>query len=90
MRCSKCGSENPTGKKFCSNCGVGLLMRCRRCKADNPPTAKFCGECGASIGASIGALLGGTPIPAHVPTPEPVNRSQLARSWRDLAVLSTV
>ena len=48
MRCSKCGSENPAGKKYCSECGVGLLMRCPRCNAENAPAAKFCGECGAS------------------------------------------
>src|SRR5712671_3044845 len=46
MRCSKCGSENPAGKKFCSDCGAGLLVRCPQCKADNTPSARFCGECG--------------------------------------------
>ena len=24
MRCSKCGSENPAGKRFCGDCGVPL------------------------------------------------------------------
>src|ERR1700687_3382971 len=54
MRCSKCGSENPAGKKYCSECGVGLLMRCPRCKAEHAPAAKFCGECGAPFDSSIG------------------------------------
>src|ERR1700694_2675081 len=54
MRCSKCGSENPAGKKYCSECGVGLLMRCPRCKAENASAGKFCGECGApSIGTPV-------------------------------------
>jgi ATP-dependent DNA ligase len=29
MRCSKCGSENPAGKKFCSECGARLLIQGR-------------------------------------------------------------
>ena len=61
MRCSKCGSENPAGKKYCSECGVGLLMRCPRCKAENAPAAKFCGECGAPIDSSIGTPISATP-----------------------------
>jgi uncharacterized membrane protein YvbJ len=24
MRCSKCGAENPAGKKFCGDCGAAL------------------------------------------------------------------
>jgi class 3 adenylate cyclase len=53
MRCSKCGTENPTGRKFCSECGAGLLLRCPRCTAENTPTAKFCGECGAAFGTPV-------------------------------------
>src|SRR5712675_1210842 len=68
MRCSKCGSENPAGKKYCSECGAGLLMRCPRCNAENAPAAKFCGECGASVAAPTGASVGAS---ATAPTPKP-------------------
>jgi class 3 adenylate cyclase/predicted ATPase len=54
MRCSKCGSENPVGKKFCGDCGASLTSRCTKCGADNPPGKPFCGDCGA-------ALLAATP-----------------------------
>src|SRR5580658_10914034 len=53
MRCPSCHSENPGGKKFCSECGAGLQKTCRHCGADNAPTAKFCGECGTPLWASV-------------------------------------
>src|ERR1700736_5199538 len=61
MCCSKCGSENPAGKKYCSECGVELLMRRPRCNAENAPAAKFCGECGAPCDSSIGTPVTATP-----------------------------
>src|SRR6202162_5821098 len=78
MRCSKCGSENPAGKKYCSECGVGLLMRCPRCHAENAPTAKFCGECGAPFGSSVG-----TPVSDR----GTVQRSDVSGGRRHLTVL---
>src|SRR5215469_4848550 len=38
MRCGKCGSDNPSGKKFCGKCG-----------AENAQGKKFCGDCGTSL-----------------------------------------
>src|SRR5882672_4447938 len=78
MRCSKCGSENPAGKKYCSECGVGLLMRCPRCKGENAPAAKFCGECGAPIDSSIGTPVSDTGS---------VQRADLSGERRHLTVL---
>jgi class 3 adenylate cyclase/ribosomal protein L40E len=49
MRCSKCGSENPDGKKFCGDCGAQLANVCPKCGADNPPSKRFCGDCGAAL-----------------------------------------
>ena len=49
MRCSKCGSENPLGKKFCGDCGGPLGNPCPKCSADNPVEKRFCGECGAAL-----------------------------------------
>jgi class 3 adenylate cyclase len=51
MHCSNCGSDNPAGKKFCSECGAGLSRGCPQCGADNAPAAKFCGDCGAALNA---------------------------------------
>lgn len=49
MRCSKCGSENPTGKGFCGDCGASLVNSCSKCGAENPPTQRFCGDCGNAL-----------------------------------------
>jgi hypothetical protein len=49
MRCSKCGSENLLGKKFCGDCGGPLGSPCPKCGADNPFEKRFCGECGAAL-----------------------------------------
>jgi class 3 adenylate cyclase len=78
MRCSKCGSENPTGKKFCSECGASLLTHCPQCNAVNAPTAKFCGECGVPLAEPIR-----TPEPA---TP-PVKTPEVIGERRHLTVL---
>ena len=51
MRCSKCATENPAGKKFCGGCGSVLSARCPQCGAENTPSFKFCGDCGASLSA---------------------------------------
>src|SRR5271163_4346384 len=48
MRCTKCGTENAVGKKFCSQCGSGLPSRCPKCGAENAQDSRFCGDCGAA------------------------------------------
>ncbi|MDA2919111.1 AAA family ATPase [Desulfobacterota bacterium AH_259_B03_O07] len=45
MRCASCGFENPSGIKFCGECGAPLKHRCSSCGFENPPGFKFCGEC---------------------------------------------
>jgi class 3 adenylate cyclase/tetratricopeptide (TPR) repeat protein len=61
MRCLKCGTENTTSRKFCSECGTVLPRGCFQCGADNAPTAKFCGECGASLSAPVSNPVSETP-----------------------------
>src|SRR6516162_7011864 len=62
MRCLKCATENPAGKKFCGGCGSALSAKCPRCGAENTPSFKFCGDCGASLSAqgSLGARASGS------------------------------
>ena len=57
MRCSKCGSDNRTGNKFCGDCGVPLVTICPQCGADNPPDKRFCGNCGAALTAPAAAAI---------------------------------
>jgi class 3 adenylate cyclase len=46
MQCPSCKQENPSGVKFCGECGARLEIQCPACRASNPPTNKFCHECG--------------------------------------------
>jgi predicted ATPase len=49
MRCTKCGTENAVGKKFCSQCGSGLPIRCPNCATENTQASRFCGDSGAAL-----------------------------------------
>src|SRR5215469_13005399 len=52
MRCTKCGSDNREGRKFCTNCGTPIVAACRKCGAPIELGERFCGECGTAIGTS--------------------------------------
>jgi membrane protease subunit (stomatin/prohibitin family) len=53
--CSKCGTQNAAGTKFCSNCGAPqqapqtATVSCPACQAQVPPGTKFCNNCGQSL-----------------------------------------
>jgi class 3 adenylate cyclase len=49
MKCPKCQFENPSGVKFCVECGNGLEVVCSNCGSKNSPSVKFCGECGHNL-----------------------------------------
>ena len=49
MQCPRCQHENPSGVKFCGECGARLELSCPSCRASNPPANKFCNECGAPL-----------------------------------------
>jgi class 3 adenylate cyclase len=49
MRCSKCGSDNRDGRKFCTTCGTALAGSCPRCGAPIELGESFCGECGTAL-----------------------------------------
>ena len=49
--CPNCGKPNPTGTKFCGDCGAKMEVAkvpCVKCGAELREGAKFCSECGAS------------------------------------------
>jgi Double zinc ribbon len=54
MRCFKCGTDNPSDRAFCGDCGARFLLRCPTCGRENSLPFKFCGECGAPL-ASVAA-----------------------------------
>jgi class 3 adenylate cyclase/tetratricopeptide (TPR) repeat protein len=55
VRCSNCGTENDSGRKFCLECGTRLSVPCPTCSSPNPPGARFCGECGTQLDAAAPA-----------------------------------
>ena len=49
IRCAQCRHENPTGAKFCLECGTRFALSCTKCKTELPAAAKFCLECGQAV-----------------------------------------
>lgn len=55
VACTKCGTQNPAGAKFCSNCGAtqqapaAASVECPSCHAQVQAGTKFCSSCGQSL-----------------------------------------
>jgi class 3 adenylate cyclase len=66
MRCSKCGSDNREGRKFCTTCGTPLVTACPKCAAPIQPDERFCGECGTALADAVPAAAAArtTPVTA--------------------------
>jgi class 3 adenylate cyclase/predicted ATPase len=75
MRCSKCGAESLSGKRFCAECGSPLSIRCPQCGAETSANAKFCADCGTALaaivrpGSNSSAITSSTPKEIRI-TPE--------------------
>ncbi len=67
MNCQSCGTANPEGAKFCSECAAPLRPAgiCVACGFANAPGSKFCNECAQPLGASQ------SPAPPSTPSPTP-------------------
>src|SRR5258708_1237483 len=68
MRCTSCGSENPTNKRFCSDCGTLFGGRCPKCGAENPADKRFCGDCGTALADKASTIA--TTHTVETPAPE--------------------
>jgi class 3 adenylate cyclase len=69
MHCPRCQHENPSGQKFCGECGARLAVSCPACGASTPPEQKFCGECGTALTGAGSVRQFGTPesyTPKHL------------------------
>ena len=51
MQCPACGAENPSGARFCEQCGVAMEARCPHCGASVRAGARFCVACGQPLEA---------------------------------------
>ena len=49
MKCIKCGNDNPSGARFCLDCGSALAVHCLACGSDLPAGARFCLQCGQPV-----------------------------------------
>ena len=49
MNCAACGTAQPTGKRFCADCGAPLPVACTACGSANSPQQRFCGHCGQAL-----------------------------------------
>ena len=49
--CPHCGAKNPTGQKFCGECGKSIVVGivCPSCGKVNALGQKFCGDCGTKL-----------------------------------------
>jgi class 3 adenylate cyclase/tetratricopeptide (TPR) repeat protein len=66
MRCSKCGSDNREGCKFCTTCGTPLVASCPQCGASVESSERFCGECGTALGDAAPAAAAADMRPVTV------------------------
>ena len=62
MICATCGTTNPSGIRFCEECGTRLAIACTSCGAPVSTGAKFCGTCGTATVVSTAS--GGASGPA--------------------------
>ena len=69
MICSNCGTENPAGAKFCTECATRLALACPSCGTANAPTAKFCAECASPLAAAAPMAAPASPVPAAPDSP---------------------
>ena len=74
MRCSKCGTDNAAGSRFCTQCATPLGKPCPKCAHENISEAKFCAQCAAP--------LDGSSVPSQAEA-----REELAGERRHLTVL---
>jgi class 3 adenylate cyclase/tetratricopeptide (TPR) repeat protein len=88
MNCSRCGTENPPGAKFCRGCGIRLDARCPACEHSNLPGSRFCNECGFQLvsdaASQSAASVPSTPKRAEERT-RPSERTQVGYTPKHLA-----
>ncbi|HVA87544.1 MAG TPA: adenylate/guanylate cyclase domain-containing protein [Candidatus Saccharimonadales bacterium] len=75
MICSNCGTQNPPGAKFCTECASRLAIVCAACGTANSATAKFCAECAAPLAG--GAAPAASRLAAIAQPPAPLAERRL-------------
>ncbi len=52
MICTRCGTGNPEGARFCMNCAARLILTCAECGVELPSQARFCINCASPVADS--------------------------------------
>ena len=84
MNCPTCNAANPSGARFCNNCGTRLPTGCPNCGHVNQPGSKFCNNCGFKLdaaGAPAADVSPASPLDRYLP-PELRAKLEAARSTR--------
>lgn len=84
MRCSRCGSDNRDGRRFCGGCGAALMAGCPSCGFENEPGEKFCGGCGTALNMVAVAMFEPQGPMRHAPPLTDAERRQLTVMFCDL------
>ena len=90
MRCPECRQENPSGAKFCLECGQRLPAGCEACGQPVPAGAKFCVECGAPVAGAARPEPVGAPAsytPRHLAEKILASRTALEGERKSVTVL---
>src|SRR5262245_62139950 len=90
MRCAHCQQENPSGVKFCGECGARLESVCAACGAANPPGNKFCGQCGTALAPAMTPTKFSSPetyTPKHLAEKILTSKSMLEGERKQVTVL---
>ncbi len=90
MKCLRCQQENPSGQKFCGECGARLFASCPACGASNSAEQKFCGECGARLGDGADPSKFGSPrayTPKHLAERILLSKAALEGERKQVTVL---
>ena len=78
MGCPSCGAENPSGARFCNNCGAPQAAACPDCGNANPPGSRFCNACGSPLAAAPASLPAESPPSPQSYTPRHLAEKILA------------
>src|SRR5262249_26218316 len=76
--CVNCGTENPSGARFCGGCGSALARICSACGEANDAVMRFCNQSGAALDE---------PAASPSSTPQPTPPAQTVAERRLVSVL---